>query len=130
MPRLCTSLAIGLLACGLAALPAVAQTSPPPAPPGVTEPEPAPGGPGNAGRTFVEEFRAANTTHDGRLTLQQAQAAAPTVQHMGLVARRFAAIDTQHKGYITLQDIRAYRQEMMQQRAAHNPSAQPATNND
>lgn len=128
MPRLCTSFAIGLLACGLAALPAIAQTSPPPGPPPVTEP--APGGPGTAGRTFVEEFRAANTTQDGKLTLQQAQAAAPTSQRMGMVVRRFAVIDVQHKGYITLQDIRAYRQEMIQQRAAHNPSAPPPTNND
>ena len=121
MPRLCTWLFTGmLLACSLATLPAVAQTSPPPAPPSDVAP---PAGAASGAHTFIQEVRSANTTHDGRLTLQQAQAAAPTVPHMALLVRRFAAIDVQHKGYVTLRDIRAYRQRL---RAARN---QPVTTN-
>jgi hypothetical protein len=56
---------------------------------------------------FLNRFNAANTSHDGLLTLQQAEAA-----HMPWLARNFAAIDTQQTGYVTLQDIRAYRRQM------------------
>lgn len=56
---------------------------------------------------FLDQFDAANTTRDGRLTLQQAQAA-----NMPWVSQHFAAIDSQQKGYITIQDIRAYRQHL------------------
>ncbi len=45
-------------------------------------------------------FDAANTTHDGRLTLAQAEAA---------LAKHFDKIDTAHKGYITLDELIAYR---------------------
>jgi hypothetical protein len=51
----------------------------------------------------VDRFNAANTSHDGRLTLPQAQ-----VANMPWVARNFAAIDTQQKGYITMQDVLTY----------------------
>jgi hypothetical protein len=49
------------------------------------------------------KFDAANTTHDGRLTLDQAQAGG-----MRGVARHFNEIDADHKGYVTMQDIRAW----------------------
>ena len=62
-------------------------------------------------------FEAANTTHDGRLTLAQAQAG-----HMRGVARDFAAIDAQNKGYVTVDDLRAYHRG---QRAARAASANP-----
>ena len=66
---------------------------------------------------FLDRFNAANTSHDGRLTLQQAQAA-----HMPWVARHFAAIDTRQKGYITVQDIRVYRQQIRGSRPDASPS--------
>lgn len=43
------------------------------------------------GRTLQERFKRANTTHDGRLTPDQATA-------MPAVARNFEAIDTGRKG--------------------------------
>jgi hypothetical protein len=66
---------------------------------------------------FLDRFNAANTSHDGRLTLQQAQAA-----HMPWVERHFAEIDTQQKGYITVQDVRAYRQQIRASRPDASPS--------
>ena len=77
-----------LLACSFIATPAAAQ-----------EPQRA--------HQFIDRFNAANTTHDGRLTREQAQAA-----NMPYLVRHFDQIDTQHKGYVTLGDIRAYRQQM------------------
>jgi hypothetical protein len=73
------------------------QYGQPPGPPG----EPPSGGARNRG---IEKFNAANVTHDGRLTREQAQSG-------GLhgVARNFDAIDREHKGYVTIQDIRDWR---------------------
>ncbi len=48
-------------------------------------------------------FEAANVTHDGRLTLQQAEAAG----WQG-VAKHFGEIDRDNKGYITMQDLHAW----------------------
>ena len=53
-------------------------------------------------RSLQERFEAANTTHDGHLTLEQAQAGMPSV------AKNFDAIDKDKKGYVTLSDIRNY----------------------
>lgn len=83
---------------------------PPPGPGGPQEvqpappPMPAPRHPGRArqGGRFAQRFAAANVTHDGRLTRDQAQA-------LPQVARHFDAIDTAHKGYVTRADIRAWR---------------------
>ena len=49
-----------------------------------------------------QRFAAANTTQDGKLTLEQAKAArlATTVKH-------FAAMDRGAKGYLTLDDVKA-----------------------
>jgi Ca2+-binding EF-hand superfamily protein len=47
-----------------------------------------------------QRFKAANTTADGKLTLEQAKAGMPRV------AKNFDKIDTDHKGYITLQQIK------------------------
>ena len=54
-----------------------------------------------------EHFAAANTTHDGKLTLAQAQTGMPRV------AQHFNEIDTQKQGYVTLAQI----EEFMAQRA-------------
>ncbi|WP_298281059.1 hypothetical protein [Acidocella sp.] len=50
------------------------------------------------------DFYAANTSHDGHLTLAQAKAAnfRPIVEH-------FSQIDTKNRGYITFYDIEAWR---------------------
>ena len=61
-------------------------------------------------RTAKQRFEEANTTHDGKLTLEQAQAA-----KMTRVAKNFDAIDTEHKGYVTPAEIKAYNKA---QRAA------------
>jgi hypothetical protein len=50
-----------------------------------------------------ERFDAANTTHDGKLTLAQAQQG-----HMKRIADHFDDIDTAKKGYVTLDDIKAW----------------------
>lgn len=69
--------------------------------------------PGEAGRgeramqQLQARFASANTTHDGKLTREQAAAGMP------LVAQHFDAIDTQHLGYVTLPQI----EELMKQRA-------------
>jgi len=64
-----------------------------------------------------ERFAAANSTHDGHLTLDQAQ------QGMPMVARHFAAIDRDHRGYVTLRDIREYaRTRRAERRGAATPA--------
>ncbi|MBB5445428.1 MULTISPECIES: EF-hand domain-containing protein [unclassified Paraburkholderia] len=50
-------------------------------------------------------FSSANTTHDGKLTRDQAAAGMP------MLARHFDEIDTQKAGYITLPQIEAFMQE-------------------
>jgi hypothetical protein len=90
---------------GLALQPAAAQVNPTPPPSDRTE----------QARAFVQRFRAANTTHDGKLTRPQAEAAKMTA-----IVRYFGDIDAQHKGFITLEDIRVFAQK---RRAAANPTA-------
>ncbi len=51
---------------------------------------------------LAQRFAAANVTHDGRLTRQQAAAGMP------LVAQNFDAIDLDQKGYVTLPEIRVF----------------------
>ena len=70
------------------------------------------------GRTFQERFDAANVTHDGHLTQEQARA------HMPSVARDFADIDTTHKGYVTADEIRAHSRAA---RAARRAAKKAAT---
>lgn len=77
---------LALLLALAAPLPALAQTAPS-------------GGPQN----FVARFQAANTTHDGHLTLAQAQAAG-----MRGVVKHFSEIDTAKAGYVTLDELKAW----------------------
>lgn len=94
-----------LLALPMFALQAHAQTSPPPAPakPATAQAAssaPAPAPQQHAHRVgWKQRFAEANTTHDGHLTLQQAEAGYRTV------ARHFAQIDVDKKGYVTVEDI-------------------------
>ena len=68
--------------------------------------------------TVRERFAVANTTHDGRLTLEQAKAGFPAM------ARLFDAIDRDHKGYITIDDIKAYYDAKRARQAAAQPAAE------
>lgn len=107
-------LALTALLAALAAGPALAQqispmtgttagppTTAPSAAPATTAPAAAPAR--RTRQTMQQRFDAANTTHDGKLTLDQAKAG-----HMPQVAKDFDAIDTAKKGYVTMDDIRAH----------------------
>ena len=79
--------------------------------------------PGTAPRqrlTMAQRFEAANTSHDGKLTLDQARNG-----HMPQVARQFDTIDATHKGYVTMDDIRAAARARREARRAAR-LAQPA----
>ena len=80
-----------------------AQTSQPATPP-TAQPSTQPPA-GGWQQKFIAKFDAANTTHDGHLTLAQAQAAG-----MKRIVKNFAQIDTGNKGYVTLSDIQAWHQ--------------------
>ena len=87
----------------------------PPAPMG----QPEAGSGGGHGGQFRAKFEAANVTHDGRLTQQQAQAGG-----MKAIARNFAQIDRDQKGYVTEQDIKAWRHEKHAEKAQAKQSSQ------
>ncbi len=53
-----------------------------------------------------DKFAAANTTLDGRLTKEQADAAG-----MKQIVRKFDELDTAKLGYLTMDQIRAFRAE-------------------
>ena len=55
-------------------------------------------------------FSSANTTHDGKLTREQATIGMP------MVAKHFDEIDTQKNGYVTLPQIEAFMREHAAQR--------------
>lgn len=74
---------------------------------------PAAGGPRveRAVQQLQARFASANTTHDGKLTREQAAAGMP------MVAKHFDEIDAQRNGSITLPQIEAFMtQEMMSRR--------------
>lgn len=74
----------------------------------------APAHPRRPRQALAQRFEAANTTHDGHLTREQAQGKLPQVY------RRFDEIDTAHKGYVTVDEVRAYaRTQRQARRAAH-----------
>ena len=101
---------------GSPAAPMPAASAPPAATQSATTP-PAAAAPARRRRTMQERFDAANVTHDGHLTQEQARA------HMPAVARDFAQIDTDHKGYVTMDDIRAHNRAV---RAAHRAARKAA----
>ena len=59
---------------------------------------------------MAERFNAADTNHDGKLSLDEAKAGMP------MVVRHFDEIDTGHTGAITLDQLNAYAQSHMGQR--------------
>jgi len=121
-----------VLALALVSGAAWAQPMPPDAgpPPGGPPPPGMQGGPpppGMAGppqhMKMADHFAAANVTHDGRLTLDQAQASG-----WKMVVRHFQDIDRDHKGYVTLQDVREFHKEVHAAKAAQQggpPPGQP-----
>jgi hypothetical protein len=95
-----------------------AQPTPPPPedlpPPAAAAPQAQPAPPPRPGGRA--RFEAANVTHDGKLTREQAEQA----HWMGLV-RHFDEVDRDHKGYVTLQDLHdfAAARRAAKQGAAH-----------
>jgi hypothetical protein len=81
--------------------------APPQIPPGANfnpsagQPPPSPGAAAYPD-VLAQRFAAANVTHDGWLTREQAAVAMP------LVAQNFNAIDIDRKGYVTLPEVRAF----------------------
>lgn len=71
-----------------------------------------------AHRTLAERFSAANTTHDGKLTLDQARAG-----HMVAVARDFDKIDKDKDGTVTMDEIKSFQAD---RRAARRAARAPA----
>ncbi|HKM62584.1 MAG TPA: EF-hand domain-containing protein [Acidisphaera sp.] len=68
--------------------------------------------------TVRERFALANTTHDGKLTLDQAKAGFPAM------ARLFDVIDRDRHGYITMDDIKAYYDAKRARQAAAQPTTE------
>ena len=69
------------------------------------------------GGGLAQRFAAANVTHDGRLTREQAQAGMPRV------AENFDAIDVDQKGFVTLPEIRTFIA------GSRPPAGSPASSN-
>jgi hypothetical protein len=71
------------------------------------------------GRSLQDRFDAANVTHDGHLTMEQARSKMPSV------ARDFSAMDTDNKGYVTIEQIRDHAKAVRAARraAAHTTPA-------
>jgi hypothetical protein len=59
---------------------------------------------------MAERFNAADSNHDGKLSLDEAKAGMP------MVARNFDQIDSGHTGAVTLDQMKAYAQAHMGQR--------------
>lgn len=95
-----------LLLLPLVCTPVLAQT----APPAATE--------HHGRRTAEEHFAAANTTRDGRLTLEQAKAGYKSI------AKSFDQIDINRRGYVTMDDIKAWRAAKKAARQAAKQAAE------
>ncbi len=128
-----TAAAIAGLPLGLgAAQLAAAQTMPPASTTTTTTTTPStapattPGSGWHSGRhsgigmmkAMQARFVAANTSHDGHLTLAQAKAA-----DLRIVAANFSVIDTGKRGYVTFNDIMAWRLDRIAQRLQSRAAA-------
>lgn len=91
--------------------PAAAAQTPLGAPPGMPTEPPAPLAGGPSRHPMADRFAAADTNHDGRLTLAEAKAA-----HWHKLVDNFDVIDANHDGVVTLAELRAWRNA---QRAGH-----------
>ncbi len=90
--------------------PASPRAQTPPAPPQAQGPRLQP--------QLVKRFDEANTTHDGKLTLAQAQAGG-----LSWVVAHFAQVDSGGKGYVTLDDMQAFRATNLRGPATTAPAA-------
>lgn len=98
-----------LLLLPLFGAPALAQSD---APPAATH---------HVRRSAGEHFGDANTTHDGRLTLEQATTGYKSI------AKSFNQIDVNHRGYVTMDDIKAWRAAKKAARVAAKHAASDAS---
>jgi hypothetical protein len=102
--RSITATLVSFAVCAACALPAIAQaqtaTQPMGASPHVEQ----------MMQRLQTRFASANTTHDGKLTRDQASTGMP------MVAKHFDEIDTQKNGYVTLPQIQAFLREHSAQR--------------
>jgi hypothetical protein len=71
-------------------------------------------------RGAAEHFADANVTHDGHLTLEQANAGYKSI------AKSFSQIDVAHHGYVTLDDIKTWRASKKSARMAAKHAAADA----
>ncbi len=78
--------------------------------------------PHHARKTLAERFADANTTHDGKLTLEQARAG-----RMRAVVRDFDQIDKTKRGYVTLDDIKSHQADQRAARRAARATTPAAT---
>ncbi len=125
-------------ALALLAFQAQAQTTDQSAPAALAAPAPAPATPPAATGTpmmqkpmahqmshrmsLQQRFDAANTSHDGKLTKDQAAAA-----KWPWVDRNFDAMDKDHKGYVTVEDLHNFSHMRHAQMHATPAAAQPQT---
>jgi len=72
-------------------------------------------------QSAAEHFAGANSTHDGRLTLDQATSGYKSI------AKSFSQIDVSHHGYVTMDDIKAWRAAKKAARVAAKHAASDAT---
>jgi hypothetical protein len=72
-------------------------------------------------RSAAQHFADANVTHDGHLTLDQAQSGYKSI------AKSFDQIDINHHGYITTDDIKAWRAAKKAARPAARHAASAAS---
>lgn len=100
----CTAMFVSLTVCVACALPAFADAQT------ATQPMGASPHVERAMQMLQSRFQAANTTHDGKLTRDQAAAGMPRV------AQHFDEIDTQKNGYVTLPQIQAFMRQHATQR--------------
>ena len=75
----------------------------------------------HARRSAAEHFADANSTHDGRLTLDQATSGYKSV------AKSFSQIDVAHRGYVTMDDIKAWKAAKKAAKLAAKHAASDAT---
>lgn len=110
-PILALALAAPLLFAGAA----MAQTAAPAAPAAPAAAAPAaPAAPATSAAKAADKFDAANTTHDGKLTKEQAEAAG----NLKGIVKHWDEIDTDKKGYVTKQDVKAFHQKMKAKKEA------------
>jgi hypothetical protein len=74
----------------------------------------------HARRSAAEHFADANTTHDGRLTLDQASSGYKSI------AKSFSQIDVGRHGYVTVDDIKAWKAAKKAARLAAKHAASDA----